>query len=844
MRRAVAAGLAVLATAGAALGGAAAAPQEAAAKRVRVFAVGPRFDLGWVDTREHFREHLLGLTTAPGGPAERRLGPADPARPAETARDLVALPEDLGLMAAFTGVRGTAARAATDLTTSIAALIGTYAPVSAYYTARFPSLAARPFPPTRLLALSLTDTFVRVGVETFSEMARSLQAYVVAGVTLAQDWRTVCTTADTVAPFGCDAVDPGTVALLRSPDEPTRQYAYEATSPKPSTEALVFDPTGRIVAKTVKAYLTPTELPGQLDLVPGDVDGVRAIATPVGRLGIVTSKDAWMPDVLAKLDADGAELLVQPEFFVNDTVRTTGPWAPDTIQAAGPSAILREPSLRALVLPQLAGNVYDFSADAQQAIAVKPRRPRGEAVGAFVGQPPAPGFQVVSPWVVRDPTELPFPARRRALGLAGEALLPGGANAGRQVEGVLFGDVEVGDPAQYRRTRRHRRGPAPFASARPLKAARVAQRRAALAADGATVLAVFEQGGRVRLTRSIDGGATFGRARLLAPGAPRSWMPAVAIRGAEVRACWQDDAERRWQVRCVRSDDGGRSFGPPVTVAPGPGPQWAPAVAVTGPDRAVVAWVDERGRFTGDDLPQAALMSARLEGDTPSAPQRLDRTDGVAPSAATLDHAWAPSVAARGDDVLVSWLDFRTYDWDVAARRSPDGGASFAPEQPVNSTPAADEALEDVPRAALGAGGRPLVAFSDWIKDGRSATTPSALYDIAAAVPGERQRQVDDAGEAHVSAFAPALAALPGGGFLVAWQDHRTGPGTIRARVLAADGAARGPGRRVDDAGSAAGGRARPAVAVSRGRAVVAWEDDRDGPGQIYVARASLSRLR
>jgi predicted amidohydrolase len=814
----------------------------AEAKQVRVFAVGPRFSLDWVDTRAHFHDHLFTLAR---GVAERRLGPADPARPAQTARDLVALPEDLGLMAAFSGQRGALARGASDLTSAIVALIASYAPVDAYYAARFPGLLTRPFPPTRLLALALTDTFVHVAVESFSELAKSLQAYVVAGVTLAQDWRTVCATATTTAPFGCDAVEPTTVAVLRSPDEPSRQYAYQATSAKPSTEALVFDPTGKIVAKTVKAYLTPTELPGQLDLVPGDIDGVQAIPTPVGTLGIVTSKDAWMPDVIAKLDAEGAELLIQPEFFVNDTIRTTGPWAPDNIEGAGPSALLRAPSLRALVLPQLVGNVFDFSADAQQAIVSRPRNPRAPPVSAFVGQPATPGFQVVSPWVTPDPTALDFPARRHALGLAGEALLPGGERAGKQVEGVISADIQVGDLAPYRRTRKRRSGAvAPFAPARPLAPRRLAQRRVALAADGSTVLAVFEQDGRARLTRSVDGGATFGKSRLLAPGAARSWLPAVAIKGSEARACWQDDAQRRWQVRCVRSSDGGVSFGAALTVAPGPGPQWWPAVAVTGPGRAVVAWVDERARFAGEDLPQATLLSVRLQNETASAVQRLDRADAVAPLAATLDHAWAPSLAAQGDVVLVSWLDFRTYDWRVAARRSADGGATFGREQPVNTTPADIEALEDTPRAALGAGATPLVAFTDWFKDPQSNLRPSRLYDIDAAVPGTPESQVDDAGAAHVSAFAPALAAVPGGGFVVAWEDHRSGAGMIRARRLAGGGATIAAAQRVDDNEQRTGGRWRPAVAVSNGRAIVAWEDDRDGPSQIYVTRGSLAHLR
>src|SRR5712691_8073132 len=91
----------------------------ASAKRVRVFAVGPKFDLSWVDSRQHYHDKLFALTDrdrrGAGTPAVQEgaddvashlLGPTDPAKPVETARDLVTFPEDLGLMAAFAGQRG------------------------------------------------------------------------------------------------------------------------------------------------------------------------------------------------------------------------------------------------------------------------------------------------------------------------------------------------------------------------------------------------------------------------------------------------------------------------------------------------------------------------------------------------------------------------------------------------------------------------------------------------------------------------------------------------------------------------------------------------------------------
>ncbi len=849
-------------------------PAPVQAKSVRVFAVGPKFSLDWVDSRARFHDKLLALTDArrrtaaapgiqrgAGDVASRLLGPADAKRPVQTARDLVTLPEDLGLMASFTGSRGAQARRSADLVGAIAALLGSYGTVSAYYVAKYPSLATRPFPPTRALALALTDTFVRTGVETFAEIADRLDAYLVAGVTLAQDWRVVCASKATyVAPPGagpCAVADPARVALLRDPDEPDRNYAYEATTPKPSTMALVFDPDGRLIAKTVKAYLTPVELPGQLDLVPGDVSGVRAIPTPVGRLGIVTSKDAWMPDITAKLDADHAEILVQPEFFVNDTVATTGPWAPDNIQGSGPSDVLRHPSLRALVLPQLTGNVFDFSADSQLLIATKPGTTTRTPAGAMVGQPPVPGYVAVGRWSVPDPGGADADRRRR-LGQAGEAMGPtspvlcadpqlAGPCRGGQVEDVIAADVQIGQARRKaRRPRPRRAGRPPFTAARPIAASRRPQRNAALASAGPTVIAAFEESGRVLVARSRDGGGHWAEpVPVFRGGTAEQWWPSVSIGpDGTVWVAWQDGS----RVRTVRTRPHGATrraglrFGAPAAVEDGHGRQWRPSIAATGPGTAYLAWVDERTRFEGEDLPQAGLWGTRLTREGADGAVRLDRTDGVAPLAAALDHAWAPSVAARGGHVLVSWIDFRDYDWDVVARQSADGGRRFGAERTVNPTPKDVEALEDTPQAALTAVGRPVVAYTDWFKDAASASRPSRLYDVQVAGLTDDPVQADDHGAAHVSTFAPALAMTRTGDALVAWQDMAAGAAQIRLTRLRARTGARGGVLRVDD-GDSHTVRARPRLVLAEGRAVVTWEDERDGPSQLYAARVASNRV-
>src|SRR4051794_23754937 len=443
----------------------AAAPSQA--RTVRVFAMQPKLDLAWMESRQSFHDKMLALTDAsmrgPGTPLIQRGADDVASHRLGSRRDLVAWPEDIGLFGAPTGPPAAGARGEGSFTGAIVSLIGAYAPQNAYYAQRFPDAANRPLP-VRVTEVSLTDTFGRTAIETFSELAERYDTYLEAGVDMVQSWQVVC---DDMQAFNradpprlpggvlCQEQNPQKVLALRDPNEPDRDYAYEATTGKVSNMALVFDPDGRLISKQVKSYLTPPEMPGQLDLVPGEVTGgLSAVRTPVGTLGFVPSKDAWMPDLQAKLDEAHVDLLVQPEWFVNDPVAAKGMWSPDTLKASGYNDVLRMPSVRSMVLPEATGNIFEFSADAQSHFALKPGRgtsPRGH----LVGQPDAPGL-VASPWIVPDPIRPgePFPERRRRLAEAGAKLAPGSGVAcpdpavagpceNGDVEGVFRHDVQV-----------------------------------------------------------------------------------------------------------------------------------------------------------------------------------------------------------------------------------------------------------------------------------------------------------------------------------------------------------------------------------------------------------------
>ena len=825
----------------------------------------PKLSLAWMDSRQHFHDKLFALADKGLRSAEAPLiqdGADDVAshlRP--DGRNLVVWPEDLGLWASFTGQRGAEARASGSLVGAVASLFTSYAPQMAYYGGVYPSVASR-FPQVRLLALALTDTFGRTSIETFSEMAARYHVWLEAGVNMTQNWHVVCRTDEHPPQEPCDEVSPAKVQMLGDPEEPDRGYVYEAKSPDVSNMALVFAPDGKLVSKQIKTYITPSEV-GQdegvvaaLDLVPGSVfDGLTPVRTPVGSLGFVTSKDAWMPDVVDRLEEFGVDLLVQPEFFSGDLATTSGMWAADTLKASGYSDVQRHPGFSAMVLPSAVGSVFDFSADQQSHITERLAKPQ---TGKWLlGQPPGPGLTAVTPWVVPDPIRPgePIPERRKRLGEAGKKLAPG---SGVQcpdpakpapcelghVEGVLWKDVPVGFPDRHRPARAAR---ARFGAGRRLSVDRRPEQNASVAMAGRYAVVVYEHryapAGATRMMISVsrDRGRHWSRARepmsvREAPGL-QQWPSVTVDRRGRVTLVWakklriyfaQGRIPKRGAVRFSRE----RSLYP-ATVGT---PQWK-AAAVLGPGGVVhVAFIDAGQTFRTGGLSQAGLFYTRIKNGEPEPARRLD--EGMPAKLATkMDNAWAPAIAVSGKRVLVSWIDFQNYDWDVMTRLSENGGSTFGKQVDSNPEKPDIENLSDSPKPVFTKAG-PFIAWTDFHKrDTVDRVHP--LYDTYVAPLGREPVQADPYGGKQVNTFWPSVCA-DGRDVIVAFQDSATGVARIKITRMRG-GTRRGKAFSVSDGPS---GAYRPSIACSGGRFVAAWEDMRSGPPRIYAALGSLKRIR
>src|SRR4029079_13691253 len=165
--------------------------------------------------------------------------------------------------------------------------------------------------------------------------------------------------------------------------------AYEAVEPTVYSTTLIFRPDGEVIVpdgsggvvaapsatggvyrgSLNKAYLTPIEI-GLLTLSFGPVNELDVLDTPLGRLGVVISKDAWMVDVNERYDAKRANLLIQSEAF-SAWAFSSSDDGPDVLKEGGFGAVQRHPNLLYNVTPTLVGNLLDVTFDGQSSVIAK-----------------------------------------------------------------------------------------------------------------------------------------------------------------------------------------------------------------------------------------------------------------------------------------------------------------------------------------------------------------------------------------------------------------------------------------------------------------------------------------
>lgn len=779
---------------------------------VRVLAMGKMLRLDEAESIESYREamHRFFKVHAAGCVTESRP-------------TIVVWPEDAGLHAVLAGSRGARARGASN---GLGAFLELAAPLEVpanYYVERFDLDFVSRFAQLALLATS--DVAWRAVGHTFAAMAERY------GVTMV---------VTTNLPDLEETTDADAIAALADPDYRRPESVFRATGPDVWNTSFFFGPDGALVAAVKKTYITPPE-EDTLLMSAAPLDQMVPVALAGGRFGVVISKDAWMPDVLGRLDDLGADVMLQPEAFSGWAVPPPEEWQPDIVLEGSWNHVQHYGSARFNVLPCLTGNFLDTPFDGQSAIFADASR--DDPPAGFVGQPGRTGFVTVGPWVMADPGEadpdLTLEERRAALRERGTAMLPGSGapEENGYIESVVGADLAI--TAALRDE-----GPVAVSDFGPSTlvsevevGATTRERNADLclhADDPTQVEVVWEAGpiGRRRI-ESITGDLE--RADPFAGALTR-----VVLRGGDVRQPAVGCVSTGLVLATVDDSDGPERI--LVQRPPGLGPTAAlegdfrlvsrPAIAVDALDAARVAIA-----FHADDGTAARLWLSRSTdgGATFEPPRRVDDTglDGRGPRV----NQWAPAVAWRGDTLLVAGVDFRAYSWDGIVLRSDDGGDTFGAPLVVTPVPDERERLYDQVQIAIRPDGVAMLAWGGVRERRPDADVAWADLDEGAVAPGPEHTLHASAAASDTSEWAVTLSAPDAAGAVgIAWQDFAPGRPGIWFVEREAGSDTTGSPLRVDDSDAPGTHALAPVVALGAARVLVVWEDTREGVTRLRAA--------
>lgn len=173
-------------------------------------------------------------------------------------------------------------------------------------------------------------------------------------------------------------------------------------------QVLMFDPKGQLLATADKVYLTDLEGPDGLDLSKGLLTELRARPTSVGTLGFATSLDAFKPDVIAHLEKQKANVLVQVDANGQSWTGTeqgvsTHRDQPLAWLDSSWRVVQSSPTFLYALNPMVVGNFLDASFDGQSAIVSKAAR--APELQGYVMTPPRKGFLALMPWVATGPSD-------------------------------------------------------------------------------------------------------------------------------------------------------------------------------------------------------------------------------------------------------------------------------------------------------------------------------------------------------------------------------------------------------------------------------------------------------
>lgn len=188
----------------------------------------------------------------------------------------------------------------------------------------------------RALFLYKSQNMAKTYFETFSNVAKKYNMYIVAGSIVLPDYK----------------IKNGKYLFPRPLDNKVYNISY------------LFAPDGSIIGRQKKVYLIDLEGPQGLDIQPAKLSELKVFNTPMGKIGIAICLDAFKQDVLNQLKKQGADILVQPS-------ANPDPWTyeqrEDWLNGAW-HAVAKQKMFKYAINPMMTGNILDLQFYGQSSI--------------------------------------------------------------------------------------------------------------------------------------------------------------------------------------------------------------------------------------------------------------------------------------------------------------------------------------------------------------------------------------------------------------------------------------------------------------------------------------------
>ncbi|MGH7822539.1 MAG: sialidase family protein [Candidatus Binatia bacterium] len=252
----------------------------------------------------------------------------------------------------------------------------------------------------------------------------------------------------------------------------------------------------------------------------------------------------------------------------------------------------------------------------------------------------------------------------------------------------------------------------------------------------------------VLFTRSVEGGKSFLRPRNIASKIDLPLDPKVAVdRQGRIFVVWSGVSDGARDIFLARSTDGGNSFSSPKNLSDNKHASELPAIAIDAKDRAYVVWRDKEPPTI-----QIWFRHSIDGGESFSKPKVVSRTG----------FSNTPAIAAEEDGhVYVSWVSNVAGNLDIYFIHSADAGRSFGRLLNISGTRLSSHS----PSVATDGGGNVVSVWVD-ATPGKPEIFFRYSSDHGETFYGKKRLSSDSP-----SAGGPSVAAIPGKGVFVVWED-------------------------------------------------------------------------